>query len=459
MTPESDLREIPPDREKGSLGNNPRRLIVAFGGSVALAFAFLSACGGGKEGVVQEPVGGTAPNVPTAELKIEQQPSATAVVPEVTATVAQPEVMPTAEIPTSTSTKSEQEKVSNWAIEIDPKLAGVVQDRIDKDIAIIQSIIEKLPQIGNLKIRLTSGHVSQFDIDKQELIISRDYEHFVEASESFPIAVAHEAWHYLDPELNGEYLSKFISEANFAEYKALREKLLSDKIWGRDYPSLEAIFTLDRPSIGHALSVKKSYSQGQLASWSDIYPDAVWIAQRRFNGVEAKNPFKIVLSQELNLIGKYAQEQEAFRRVDLTTIFEFLDMPEVKTKVDPMVAKNPILSKAMELLMAQKAILGAHNIVRSGAAPVNAKLEGRNMGDWWEALPNYFHLVLAEAVLGENQEVIKLFNPAALEAVKFNLRQLQKEADEEKFAEVGVATTLFGAETPLSPASRGLLTR
>lgn len=396
----------------------------------------------------------TNPNQPTIIDSRTQEPAPT------------PETAIPAETPTQTSDESkgttaqksiEQAKPqSAWVVEVDPKLSSISPERIEEDKAIIQSVLEKFPQIGNLKIILTSGHVSQFKVETQEIILSRDYEHFKQAPEIFSFGLAHELFHYFDPELNGQALSAFLTEQQLVELKQLREQALSDPVWGRDYPDLEKIFTPAKNTIGHDLSLSRKYTEEQLAEWSDEYADATWLARTISNELSPANAFGRSLSTHFMLFRNYANEAAGI--ADISSMVEFLELPEVKSKVDPLAAKNPVLAKSLELIRQKGTLFAFENIVWPSTTPVQTRLQGKYLSNWWEALPNYIHSVLAEGVLENNPEVVNLFPPKDLGEIKSELKKLQDQADQEKLADLGVVTTMFGMRTSLSPLFEKLTT-
>ena len=458
--------------------------------AIALATVFIPsvalACGGGgKEAQVE--IITSAPTERPAAARIIQPPPVESIIsptslskeatPAATAVPKTPEpiVTPTAAsrtpAPTETPFTSEVKPKSEWTIVVDPAVeAKVSRETLDDDKVIIRSVIEKFPQIGNLKIILTSGHRSQFRVETQEVVIGRDFEHFPKAHEGFKWDIAHEVSHYLDPELNGQALAAFLTPEQLSELKRLREVALADPVWGRDYPDLEKIFTPIKNRVDRELLERYPDWTVGLAALTHFYPDAAWMGQRR--AAEYQNEevprievFEPDMREALKAIE--AAGQEARDLADFNTIGQFLQKPEVSAKLAPLVAKNPVAVYALELIQKKGQLFDPKNVIWPARAPVPVYLQGKYVSDWWKSLPIYMHMVLAEAYLANDQKLRELLpgrvdrngiDPKRLEFIQqverkridSALQAIQQMADEEKFAELTAATVLFGAKTPIS---------
>lgn len=448
---------------------NDHQLAAALGLILTVSAA---ACGGGEKGPAITPTTPWEPIIgPTIEATITptvaptatREPTPEPTLPPTLEPTKPPTPKPTVQ-PTPTPTELPPKPQGNWVIEVDPEIREKISpQKIEEDLKRIQVVIDKFPQIGNLEIILKppSGwrHVDYFDPSTQQIIIIRDYEHFPRAApDDFEIGVAHEVSHYLDPELNYEALLAFLTEQQLDQLKKLREQALSDSFWGRDYPDLEKIFAQIKNQAPYDLYFGKKYTQEQLANQTDFYPNAIWISTNIFHdSSEEFRPFRGSLSAEFKTIEEYASARESqvrIRFVEVVPMDPFFE--DQKEKIAALAAKNPVFAKAIELIKAKRLLFTHRNIIRYALTPVRADLEGSTVAKMWRALPRYINIVLAEAILEGNTEVIDLFDPAELETIKSELYVVQEVADAEKFANLGVVTILFGEDTPLSPLFKNL---
>lgn len=405
-----------------------------------------AACSEGGESLPSQEISQPPTTTPAATQTIEAQPTIKATVRPATVT---PTASPTGESPKpAAGAEKPAPPKGNWVVEVDPKIEGqsFKNRSIEENKAIVEGVISKLPLVTKVKIVLTAGKGSHFDNETQTAFVGVETE-----KDEFIWHVAHESFHSLDPVENQGALLAVLGAEKLAKLAVLREQALADPFWGRDYPSVERIFDPAKWQVKGKTSPSNllvPLSRQELAALTSLYPDSVWIAQKRLDQQPRNSPFSSLISNELKTIESYARETK--ETVDFVTISQF--MAGEKEKLDRLAADNPILAKALELILEKKQVFSFPQILWSSAAPVKSKLwGGENLADWWRALPAYMDLVLAEALLTKRADVIVLFPQDKLGRINSILRVNQGEADDEKLAELATATILFGVETSFSP--------
>src|SRR3972149_7582942 len=177
---------------------------------------------------------------------------------------------PIIETPTVKPPSTESPEVSpstHWELVVAPELdirsAYPFNRTTEQDIAIIQSTIDTLPQIGNLKIVLTSGKGARFDKDYQTINVGRD-----SFPESMKAALTHDYFHFLDPLYNSQALREIVGPENFDELIALRNQALEDPNFSPNVPSLDKIFAPKKRSL--SWDFQKNYTPDQLAPLGSV---------------------------------------------------------------------------------------------------------------------------------------------------------------------------------------------
>jgi hypothetical protein len=378
-------------------------------------------------------VPGTNVEIPT----ITAVPKAT----ETTAPTQKPTEKPAPVTPEPT--KVAEKPAAKWVVEVSPEVkampVGPEKRTIEQDLAIINSVVEKFPKIGNLKIVLTSQQQSEFDIQTQELKLGRDI-----SAEALKWKIAHELTHYLDVALNETALSKYLTGLQIQELKDLREKALNDPVWGREYPVLDKIFNPLKESV--ILDSSKKYTEVQLVALANKYADAVWIGGRGNLGEQKVEPFRPFMKSTFDEIAKLAEVNA--NTAGFMTIDKFINSPEVKAKIDALGAKDPLFATAISLILEKKDLFDVTNAVwpnSYAAGPVlltNAHLSG------WKILPTFVELVLEDGYNAGDNRVLGAI-PAGVDrkGAEVSMQAIKVMADREKLAELAGLQESFGVKT------------
>ena len=350
---------------------------------------------------------------------------------------------PTIQPPSPSPTENaEVSPFANWEIVVDSEISGLsdypYNRTIEQDIAIIQSTIDTLPQLGNLTIALTSGKGARFDRDSQTISVGRN-----SFPESMSGATIHDYFHFIDPLFNSGVLRQLIGQEKFNELVALRNQALEDPEFPSNIPSLEKIFSSKKQGL--SWDYDKNYTPEQISTLVTLYPDAFWLIQGRA-GKEGRHIFKPYIESSLGLIEQFALEPglaswDSFEGFEQANIEKFYQL-----------RREPAMNRAIEILEANKDLLTWENLLWiTDAGYDSERFSGNNAADWWKGLPYLVNGALGQAVMTNDQATISLFPPEARGQIKIDLEALKNDAEAERFADLGKATSIYGQETSISP--------
>lgn len=427
------------EREKVPSSSRQRKLIWNLY-KIAAPVLLTAVAWGCGVGVEDKEASGPPTITPAAAGTIEAHPTIKATVvpaqtpPEVTPTPTPRSATPNREIVTAP-----EKPTSNWVIEVDPKIVGQASTyrTIEEDKAIIKTAIEKFPQIGKLKIVLTSGSPSVTVLysainpeNPSITYLGRDlFQPLLERT------LWDELGSFFDVQLNEKTLKPYYLEADWQKLRSLREAIIAKY---RNFPKIEKILSpqkLTNPAFVEATN----------------YADALFIAQAKplyYEGKTEGYPLQEPLFASFlasPLLGKFAGEVKG--QINFNANFgEFARNHQAR--LAQLAQSSPFWRLALEILKSKEEYLANFKAV-SAFSPLSTKY----LDDYFEkALPVFANLALTQALGEGDQRLLALIGPDKLPEIKNKYDYLYQEVSGQLFASAysGYLAGLIGQDEDIA---------
>lgn len=301
---------------------------------------------------------------------------------------------------------------------------------IDQDTAAIIEVALKLPLPDRFTVVLTDDYDNDRAIGPEgKIYIGRNRVRV----ETMQYEVAHELTHLLDPETNEEYLLQYYTPEQISDLKQLREEILNDTIWGRDYPSVEKIV---RGKIGANVIPRPESSQSQIAAGTDIDANGIWI--------EGFNPFESDLADSHKLV-----DSLPFSDKEYSSLEEFAEAN--KSMLDEYFAASPLakFAQADFYRLVNSGLFSPENTTWSAFTDNQAYLSGRYFKDWTKVSERITNMILFEKYKkGELAEFVEALPTSKQDFYRYAFESKYDVTDPEKFANVIATTVATKSEGP-----------
>ena len=344
------------------------------------------------------------------------------------------------------STESFRMSVANWIIEADESIplnsrSETFNRTVEEDMRIIQSTIDSLPKVGNLRFVLTNSDRPSIDNTEENsaVYISRNA-----SAETIKEQIGHEVAHLWDPDANYKYLPKLVSAEDLKLLRAEREKVLSDPTFSPNVPSMERIFLREKGTGVWALDRK--YTPPQMADLVAVYADLYWLMQGPSAEINiSRFLFEPHIKDALDEVKRFSKEPGI---VNYWSVGEFIEGQ--KLRFDALSRQNPIFGKAVEIIKQKQHLFTFENTLWASGRFEGVGFHGKYLADWWRGVPFLVNGVLAEGIMNNDPEIVALFPADVAKQIKINLENLKGATELERFAQMGMATMMYKAETPFT---------
>lgn len=294
---------------------------------------------------------------------------------------------------------------------------------IAQDIQTIHEVAQKFPLPDRFTVVLTSDYHN----DRAEGSLGKVYVGINRVrAETIQYSGAHELVHILDPKTNEEFLLKYYTPHQIAELKKLRDEVLSDPIWGRDYPSAERIIAGKR---GANVIPREGDTLSQLAAGADIDANGIWI--------EGYNPFESDLEASHQIMASQPQSDNEYGSIE-----EFVQ--QNKDLIDKYFSASPLTKYAQEDFhrLVSSGMLTPENAAWTAMTDNQAYLNGRYHGEWSAVTERLTKIIIFEKYeTGQLEEFINTLPESKQEFLKKAFEFKRDHTDSEKFANI-IATTV-----------------
>ena len=372
---------------------------------------------------------------PTQTLVLETPPptaDATVIPIETPRPITTPTETPTPTPPPAgepTPTPTERPQLGSWTVEVEYSEPSHFRT-LEQDQAILASVMDKFPHIGNVKVILTSGRTSAIFLNPnlQEPIVIKAGRNAYE----FERKLTHEFAHLFDikQEENYQRLAPYYSEEQLAQMRSLSDQLIAK--W-RNYPSIEKMFAPDKTGQ----TIKNHFT---------AYPDALFVIQSdplTVPGYEWRFPLEEpIFAPHLdtaileNLSTDIPEDQESY-----------LNFPQFyqgeKTKMDTLKNSGPVHNLALTILEENMPHLA--NWQWTSTHP-NLRLDSRFLRDYYrQVLPVFEQIVLLQALGTNDARLTSIFTRDQIQDMRNKYQILVAGIDRELLTTI-YEQVLIGAE-------------
>jgi hypothetical protein len=421
----------PPPKESFSFGNRVHDLIKAGKAAVLSGFLGLAVIACTDKEQQDYPII-DAPTLPVAGVNVVHATEA-------------PMSSQTATIESKETPKAE--KTAGWTV---INSAGINIDTtssteenssgrsLDQDSKAILEIAGKFPLPEKFTVVLTNNyHEDRAEGDKGTIYIGRNRIRI----ETMQFETALELAHLLDAETNENNLLKYYTPEQMQILKTLREEILTDPVWGRDYPSVKKMLT---GKAGAHVIVRPGDSPSQIAAGTDIDANGIWIEGKQSSTEQSFNPFQEDLQNSFKFLDESQIDKSEYESLNafvndnqniINSYFEASPLATI-AKEDFYNYINSDLSKP-------------ENIAWLTQTDSQAYLEGRFTNDCKTVVKRVTNMLLFEKYeKGELNEFLKGLSSDKQNFLKKSFEFKFELTDSEKFTSVIAATVTTNSPGP-----------
>lgn len=293
---------------------------------------------------------------------------------------------------------------------------------LDQDTQAVIEVAQKFPLPDRFTVVLTNDYHDDRAIGPEGKIIIGINRIRIETMQ---YEVAHELTHLLDPVLNEELMLKYYTPHQITELKKLREEILSDHIWGRDYPEVEKIIL---GKSGANVIPRSGETPAQIAAGSDIHANGIWI--------EGYNPFESDLTSSHEVLAQLQNPQKEYQ-----TLEEFAD--DNKELLDKYFSASPLAGYAREDFYRHlsSGVMTPENTLWTAFTDNGAYLNSRYANGWGQATERVTRMILFEMYeTGRLEEFINSQPESKQDFYQIGFEFKKTLADQEKFADIIAAS-------------------